>query len=156
MKPEGSLPHSQVPATWLYPKPARSSPCPIFHFLRIHLNIILPNMPGSSKWCLSLRFPHQNPAHASPPPKSATPRPSRLLDFITRTILGEDHGSLSSSLCSFLHSSVTLSLLGRNIPSTHYSQTPSAYVPQSMWAERPSFTPIANNRQNYSSVYLNL
>jgi hypothetical protein len=27
------------------------------------------------------------------------------------------------------------------------------FVPQ---CERPSFTPIQNNRQNYSSVYLNL
>jgi len=26
MEPEGSLPHSQVPATCPYPKPARSSP----------------------------------------------------------------------------------------------------------------------------------
>ena len=28
MEPEGSLPHSQVPATCLYPEPARSSPYP--------------------------------------------------------------------------------------------------------------------------------
>ena len=28
MKPEGSLPHSQVPATCPYPEPARSSPYP--------------------------------------------------------------------------------------------------------------------------------
>ena len=37
-----------------------------------------------------------------------------LLDFITRTILGEHYRSLSSSLCSFLHSPVTSSLLGPN------------------------------------------
>ena len=30
-----------------------------------------------------------------------------LLDFITRTILGEEYRSLSSSLCTFLHSPVT-------------------------------------------------
>jgi len=38
-----------------------------------------------------------------------------ILDFITRTILGEEYRSLSSSLFSFLHSSVTSSLLGPNI-----------------------------------------
>ena len=38
-----------------------------------------------------------------------------ILDFTTRTILGEEYRSLSSSLCSFLHSPVTSSLLGPNI-----------------------------------------
>ena len=38
-----------------------------------------------------------------------------LLDFITRTIFGEEYRSLRSSLCSFLHSVVTSSLFGPNI-----------------------------------------
>jgi len=38
-----------------------------------------------------------------------------LLDLIIRGILGEKYKSRSSSLCSFLHSPVTLSLLGPNI-----------------------------------------
>ena len=38
-----------------------------------------------------------------------------LLDFITRTISVEEYRSLSSSLCSLLHSPVTSSLLGPNI-----------------------------------------
>jgi hypothetical protein len=38
-----------------------------------------------------------------------------LLDFITRTIMGEQYRSLSSSVCSFLHCPVTSSLLGPNL-----------------------------------------
>ena len=38
-----------------------------------------------------------------------------LLDLITRTILDEDYRSFSFSLCNFLHSPVTSSLLDPNI-----------------------------------------
>ena len=47
--------------------------------------------------------------------KRATCSAHLILDFITRTILGEAYRSLSSSLCNFLYSPVTPSLLGPNI-----------------------------------------
>jgi hypothetical protein len=133
MEPEGSLPHSQVPATCPYPEPAQSSPYPTSYFFKTHLNITLPSKPGSPQLSLSLRFPHQNPVHASPLPIRATGPAHRIsLDFITRTRVGEEYRSWSSSLWSFLHSPVTSSLLGP----TPYSQTPSAYVPPSVSATK--------------------
>jgi hypothetical protein len=40
MEPLGSLPHSQEPATFHYPEPDQSNPCPLFPFLKIHFNSI--------------------------------------------------------------------------------------------------------------------
>ena len=34
---------------------------PTSYILKIHLNIILPSMPGSHKWSFILRFPQQKP-----------------------------------------------------------------------------------------------
>ena len=112
MEPEGSLPHSQEPATCHYPDPARSSPYPpTSHLLQIHLNIILSSAPGSPSGFLT---------KALYTPLLSTLRAIRptyliLLDFITRAILGEQYRSVSSSLCSFLQSPVTSSLIGPNI-----------------------------------------
>ena len=54
-------------------------------------------------------------APLSSPIRVTCPAPLILLDFITRTILGEEYRSFSSSLCSLLHSPVTSSLLGPNL-----------------------------------------
>jgi len=55
---------------------------PTPYFLKIHFNIILPSMPGSPKWSLSLRFPDQNPVYASPVPHTRyMPRPSHYSRF---------------------------------------------------------------------------
>ena len=46
----------------------------------------------------------------SSPIRATCPAHLILLDFITRTILGEEYNSFSSSLCNLLHSPVTSSL----------------------------------------------
>ena len=58
------------------------------------------------------------------PIRATCPAHLIFLDFITRTVFGEQYRSLRSSLCSFLHSPVTSSLLGTNIPlNTQFSNT---------------------------------
>jgi len=92
-------------------------------------------------------FPHVSPPKpciclSSPPRSTTCPAHLILLNFITCTILGgEEYISLSSSLCSFLHSHVTSSLLDTHPILKHPQPT---FIPQ---CERPSFTPIHNNRQ---------
>ena len=105
----------------LLPVPTTTS-----HFLKILLNIILPSKLWSTQWSLSLRFPTKTLCTTLPPYSIRATCPAHLilLDFITRTILDEEYRSLSSSLCNFLHSPVTPSLLPPNTPlSTLFSST---------------------------------
>jgi hypothetical protein len=86
------------------------------HFLKIRLHII----PHLSLGLASGLFPSGFPTKTLYTPffypiRATRPAHIILLDFISRKILGGKYRSLSSSLCSFLHSPVTACLLGPNI-----------------------------------------
>ena len=90
---------------------------PISNLLEIHPNITYPSTPRSPQWSI---FPSGFPTKTlytplSSPIRVTCPAHLIILDFITRTILGGEYKSFSSSLSSLLHSPVTSSLLGPNI-----------------------------------------
>jgi len=135
MEPECSLPHSKVPSTCSYPEPDQSNSCPPFCLLKTH--VIL-----SSHWRARLPnnlspsgFPFKTPyAPLLSSIRATCTAYYILLNFITWITFGEEYRSLSSSLYCVRHSPVTSFLLGPNILPAPYSQTPSAYVPSSVWA----------------------
>ena len=72
-------------------------PTPTSHLLEIHPNIIDPSTPRSPQWSFSLRFLHQEPIHPlSSPIRATCPAHLILLDFITRTILGEEYRTFTT------------------------------------------------------------
>jgi len=86
--------------------------CP---YLKILFNIILSSVPRSSKWLIPIRSPHQNPVCTYPVPRAChMPGPFHSPWFDYPNNISERYRPLSCSLCSFLHSPLTSSLLGPN------------------------------------------
>ena len=129
---------------------------PTSHLLEIHPNIIHISTTRSPQWALSLQFPQQDPIH--PPLHNHTrhmPSPSHSSRFYHPHNIWWGIQNMKPSLCNLLHSPVTSSLL---TPRPKYS--PQHHIlkhhqlPFLSQCQRSSFTPIQNNRQNYSSIYL--
>ena len=146
--------HSQVPTTCPHPESEKSSPCSPIPLLEDHLiassllhlgfpsGLFPPGLPT-----ISLYAPHVSPKRATCPTHPI------LLDFIMRIISvsntdHKDHRVLFST-----------PLLPHPSQAQISSSAPILKLPQPMFlpqSERPSFTPIPNNRQKYSSVYVYL
>jgi hypothetical protein len=111
---------------------------------RIHLNIILPSRLDLPSGIIPSAFTTKTlytPLHS--PIRTTLYAHLILFDFITRTILGEQYKSLSSSLCSFLHSRHLVRLKPKYSPQHPILKHPqSSFLPQCM---RPSFTLIHHN-----------
>ena len=139
MELKGSLPHSQVPATCPYPETARSSPHPTSWrsklILSSHLRLGLPSglFPLGSP-TKTLHTPLLSPYALHEQPISFFSIGSPEQYWVRSTYHWVPHYVVFSNPLFPRPSYAQI------FPSAPYSQTPSAYVPPSMW--RPSVTPI--------------
>jgi hypothetical protein len=108
LEPKGSLPHSQVPpnlslsrANSIHSIPPHPTSWRSILILSSHLPLGVPS--GDFRLGLSTKTLY---APLLSPIRAICPTHLTFLDFITLTIVGEEYSSLSSSLCSFLHSLV--------------------------------------------------
>ena len=139
------------------PVPILSQPNPVHmptsHLLEIHPNIIHLSTPRSPQWSLSLRFPHQDPIHSSPHPYAPHAQPISFFSILSParyTVRSTNHlAPRSPPVPRYL-----VPPRSKYSPQHHVLKHPQfPFLPQ---CQRPSFTPIQNNRQDYSYIYLDL
>jgi hypothetical protein len=142
MEPEGSLPPLQVPAIYTYPETDQFSLCPpplppTTHLMYIHLNIVIPSMPGSLRWSLSLRFSHQNSVYTSSVPHTCyIPHPSHSSQFDHLNSIGWGVWIIKLLIMKFTSLTSPHPPYTQIFSWTPYSQTPSSYLPPSVWATK--------------------
>ena len=115
---------------------------PTFHFLKIHLNVILPSALGPPKWSLSFRFPHQNPVYTSPVTHSChMPQPSHSSWFYHSNNVGSAVQIVKFLIMQFPPIPCYLELLRPKYSPQHpiLKHHRPMFLPQ---CQRPSFTPI--------------
>jgi len=153
MEPEGSLPHSPANATCPYPKPEQSSP---LHFFKIHFIVSSSHLSlGLSSDLFPSQLTSKTPLKTSPVSHTCLmPHPSHSIWF--------NH---LNNIWWALHIIKVLAVQSSELPHYLIPLRPK-YLPQHPILEhsqptflphcdRPSFIPT-QNRENYSSVYLNL
>jgi len=134
MEPEGSLPHSQVPATWPYPEPTRSSPCPTSHFMKIHLllssHLSIQGRGKCSRFATKSLFTVRSFQHLAQPPSWRT-TPWRL----------------SATACSIYS----------QLPSILEAVSPSATWRRAMsWWQGPTYRRCPNTKVITLKLFLHL
>ena len=155
MEPEGSLPHSQVPATCPYLSHTNPVHAPTSQSWRFVLILISHLFSGLPSGLFPPSFPTKTLYTQLLSPICAT-CPAHLfrLDLIIWTVLGEEYKSLSSSLCGFLYSPYLIPRRPKSSPQHVILKTPQpTFLYQ---CKRPSFAHTQNNRQHFITVYLNL
>jgi len=97
MKPEGSLPHSQEPATYLYPEPDLPSPCHPIPLLKIHFHFstafVVKKKPVRvpTKWSLTSQNFCGRAMSAPPPTAKLNDHPLSAILHIWGPFLHSQH-----------------------------------------------------------------
>ena len=128
---------------------------PTSHLLEINPNIIHPSTPRSPQWSASTDFLTKALYTLSPHPYAPHAEPISFFSILSPAqywLRSTNHLAPRYAISAFPRYLVPpRSKYSPQHPVLKHPQLP--FLPQ---CQRPSFTPIQNNRQNYSSIYLDL